>query len=606
MKTQDFMWGTMNSGAVFGRYRKAQVTFHGDQAYTDGEQIVVPTLPFDRDMSQAEINAARGYLDHEAGHIRHTDFETFLDFAKRATSDQNLQGLKELHNCFEDIWLERRVQQDYPGSTRNLSSMWDACRVKQLNQIAEEGPPQHKIGHGMMGMTNIGRKGYSTERYDELIKHIDPKIVEYCEKWCEEVHKCNNTGEVIEHAKAAYKILKELEEGKEPEMQPEDCDSESMIESGQGMKLPDYKESEEEQAEAGKMVPEGGFEKGVRHKVQGRSPSDNDSIVDDKEGSESTCDIVYDQTEPTNNNYTVYSTKQDEVFTRKSSNRRSTHNSKRIKQRTDKDYEKIKAEISAYSNVMKTKLKRALMARQRRDWDFGREFGKLDTKRLVPAYNRQRNVYKKRMDREELDTAVNMLVDLSGSMGYERSHLAAQAVVAMCECLEGTGIKYQVTGFSTGGNLWGFSGSDNKVYHRTGHMNYYKFKEFGEPLRVARGAISTISEGAEGENADRCAVEWAANELKNRKESRKVLLVFSDGQPACRTKGVGMQSLRTTLKIGVDKIHKDGIQTVGIGIQSDSVSDLYQQSKVVNNLADLTNTTFDQLTKVILDGRIIK
>ena len=51
MRTQDFIHGTLNSGSVFGQYKDARVIFKGDQAYTDGKTIVIPSLAHDKEMS---------------------------------------------------------------------------------------------------------------------------------------------------------------------------------------------------------------------------------------------------------------------------------------------------------------------------------------------------------------------------------------------------------------------------------------------------------------------------------------------------------------------------------------------------------------------------
>ena len=60
--------------SVLGRKYGVQVRIGGDTAFTNGNIIQLPSLPLDGD--ETLIGLIRGYLDHEAAHIRATDFDT--------------------------------------------------------------------------------------------------------------------------------------------------------------------------------------------------------------------------------------------------------------------------------------------------------------------------------------------------------------------------------------------------------------------------------------------------------------------------------------------------------------------------------------------------
>ena len=77
----------------------------GDQAYTTGSQIVIPTLPAD-DVTAALL--ARGYVDHEAAHVRHSDF------------GRDMGAWGEL---IEEIYIEQQQCADYPGCAHNLREL---------------------------------------------------------------------------------------------------------------------------------------------------------------------------------------------------------------------------------------------------------------------------------------------------------------------------------------------------------------------------------------------------------------------------------------------------------------------------------------------------
>lgn len=67
------------TAAVFGRNKECTVIFEADgkkeTAYTDGKEIVLPSLPDNLEFTHEEVMTMRGLLDHEAGHVRHTNFD---------------------------------------------------------------------------------------------------------------------------------------------------------------------------------------------------------------------------------------------------------------------------------------------------------------------------------------------------------------------------------------------------------------------------------------------------------------------------------------------------------------------------------------------------
>jgi hypothetical protein len=93
------------------------------EASTDGQTIHLPPLPA---ASAPLAVLANGFIDHEAAHVRYTDFAV----AKPA----GLAGL--LANLLEDIRVERALGAAYPGSRRNLAAL-----VATLESHAPAVPP---------------------------------------------------------------------------------------------------------------------------------------------------------------------------------------------------------------------------------------------------------------------------------------------------------------------------------------------------------------------------------------------------------------------------------------------------------------------------------
>ena len=101
----------------------------GDTAYVrynkKGEPVMVniPSIP--DDASPALMNAIRGFLDHEVGHLLFTDEKVV----------KKLRNTKAfgLWNALEDVYIERRMSEVFTGSRRNLLSTRNLMIDKYFN-----------------------------------------------------------------------------------------------------------------------------------------------------------------------------------------------------------------------------------------------------------------------------------------------------------------------------------------------------------------------------------------------------------------------------------------------------------------------------------------
>ena len=98
--------------SVLGDQYGVQIRIGGNEACTNGKIIYLPALPMN---CEPELLAmARGFVDHEAAHIRHTDFPT-LKTANLAPVTFNL------FNCLEDWRIEKKLSAIFPGCRQNLN-----------------------------------------------------------------------------------------------------------------------------------------------------------------------------------------------------------------------------------------------------------------------------------------------------------------------------------------------------------------------------------------------------------------------------------------------------------------------------------------------------
>ena len=589
MKVHELTHEISTTSAIFGRNNEVSVVYEGSQAKTSGNEIILPSMPTGAEISHDDAMVLRGYVDHEAGHIRHTDFKVW-----NSVKDKSDSPLRKIWNCLEDIRVEANVIDEYQGSQKNLKAVSEKVCERELDYLQKNPDALSQVDANSISTAILkqGRKPYGGENGEKVFDYLPDNVKKWSEKWNESVQKCKSTADTLQ---LAQKIKELVEEDSELESNPEDFE----FEPGEGQEGEgEGKEQEGEGESKGKPMESG--DEGMAKASDPKEAVEGVGSGIKPDGSKSS-------------KYKVMSTRWDETFTRTSTNKRKDRRHEAMKRATMADYNKITAKIGPVVNVMRTKLRRVLLSKENRDWDFGRQQGRLDTKRLTSAYNGFESVYKMRKDREEFDTAVHLLVDLSGSMGAgnpsSRMEVAGSAAIAFAECLEGSGIKYQVSGFDNGFN--GYSYPDeyysmqrsDSSFHRVEPMNNIIYKGFNDSLQVSRPALSVLPYSTGSNNADRCAVLWAYKELTKMPQKRKVLIVLSDGRPENHMVNGDHKVLCEGLKDAVTDISKK-VECVGIGIQTSSVSQFYKNNVVINRLEDLSGTVFNKLSELLLNGKV--
>jgi len=398
----------------------------------------------------------------------------------------------------------------------------------------------------------------------------------FSDVWVDEAYKCKDSSELITLAKSIYKLL--ADDPKLEDTKPEDFDPKSG-ECYDGPANPIEGSSTE-----GKELPS------LAELLTAMKGHDDAGGVGGMTG-------TWDDTK-----YKVYSTAEDKEYHKGVLTEGGCTPINELMQQTNGSrYDDVKAKLRAPILTMKSKLKRALLARQQRDWHYGKESGKLDSKRLVAAFQHSSNVYKQRADRMDEDTAITILVDLSGSMeNSDKAEVARNCAIALAECLEGSQLTYNIVGFCNkdeGMDDYNIPGK----YHRYERLDTVYFKDFNQPLRTARPQIAGIVDAIGGNNSDYDFIVNSISTLSKRPEKRKVLLVISDGQPACVTDSSDSGYIKLcgeAIKHG----NTIGVETVGIGLLDDTVKDIYPNHVVINNVNELSTKVFTKLTKLLIEG----
>lgn len=624
MKTDLFAHEVTQTSAVFGRKTEIRVVFQGESAFTDNETMInLPALPMGVEISEKSQKIIRGYGDHEAGHLRHTDKKVLEQNDKLMRANPKLH---QIWNALEDVWLERRVIEEYPGAVENIretATAVDEAALKRFKPGEEVWQDDKFVGPA--AITWEGRKGYGHESGKQCLERVSEKVRAHSQVWVNALDACKTTADVMELAKWVHgQLAKPLPETPveppPPSLKVNPGKSEAK-KKGEGTKAEaetgtEGQKGDGEGTDAGTpQTKEGGH--GAGGKKDGR---------DDREYMEfDLTAAVQDEVSKLNKAapgaYRPYSTANDKVHTRFDAEAKYAPSQsygawmKRMAEERQDAYQKRLAEVSGNINVVRRKLERSLMAKMNRSWMGGYEHGRMDPKRLVPAFRGEQNVYKMREPAPDLDTAVEILVDLSGSMMGYKANLAANVCVVLAEVLAKAGLPFEITGFNNrsmplekdrSGKLVAADACDlwdkHPGFHRYEPVDIYVFKAFDERFSEAKPVIALLNQQAGGNNSDSDALLMVVPRLEARHERRKVFMVLSDGHP--RFTGDEAKGCEHLKQVVAD-MAKRQIECIGIGIQDGSVKRFYPRCVVVHKLEDLGKHVIDQLAKVLIGERYV-
>jgi cobalamin biosynthesis protein CobT len=610
-----FMQEVGGTSRIFGRNSEITVAFEGDQAYTDGSRIVYPAIDSQAIMSDEEVRIARGYVDHEAGHIQHTDFDFSRPKMEHCVRTENWL-LKDMLNAVEDIRLEREVIKDYRGARKNLSAVGNAvtsCYFEEYENdksIAEKPEVITPVAFTWAGRLDM-------QYDDECLRNA-------LKKWVRELDNCKSTSDSWDLAR---RIVHDIEEN---DIEDEDYENQP---TGKGIGEDDSNDGQGQDDGQGSGNQDGMTDAQMqlaREEAENKSKDPNDpnskpmpfdpnldqfinNFVNDAEPSwgsyrrmSSDFDIVHRASDP--------KTKVSERASRWRGDRGNAGHTIMNEDRSPSEYQKLLSEASGPMNVMKRKLERAIQSKMRVDWDGGREYGRLDSRRLASAYQAKPNVFRDKEEAPFLDTAVSILVDHSGSMSGSRARVARDVTICLAESLNKIGASFEICGWN---NHSSFRTKAEELRHRDimikarqnnvhfdqySPLHLYLYKSYEENHQRVKDVLVTMPNCVTGYNCDGDALNFAGQRLLQRKEKRKVFLVLSDGQPAG---DADMGKDKTYLRNTVGRFEAKGIDLIGIGIQSTAVKSYYPKWVVCNDLDDLGKHTIDMLAKALLGERFV-
>lgn len=631
-----------------------QVVCQGDNAWTDGRQIVLPSLP--EPLSENLERMMVGYLDHEMAHVAFSDFRVAERFSRKHP------GFEGMLNVVEDALIERRAMQRWPGVRANLDALFAQIRDRILRLIAQRGPFDR----------------FCTAVYLKLAHHndllgLDGELAGY-EDLLDRFPQINNTreaGQLAERLLARWLSRQPQpkespstgrgESGGQKKGSPGDASQEGDSGTDAGADDRGGTDAEEDGDAADSPEGESAGDDGDADARQEGAAGDAESsskpgAAESASGASDPCEDESDLTDDPASSDQAASPANEEPdadgeqadaddekplagdsadgadhaqgagatgLLRTSSPHSGTLISEALAEAISegvaqldsqrqyrpftREYDRVdtvrmaadgevQALLATGTDVvrrLRRGLANALRAAEKRWWRDDQVRGSLSPRTLyrLGTDRTQLDVFRVRSTVQGRSTAVSVVLDASGSMTASKMSVARQAVRVLLEALADLKIATEAFTFTTGdrfslGEAHRASGQDpvrlQDHYSRFGNLEIGLIKQFTEPVKSALRRLPAVR--GTGLTPLGEAMQIGAARLCPRPETRKIMLVLTDGRAGCECCD-GVATTHAQYVAGLCR--KAGIELVGVGILDDSLAAIVADTIVIHRLEDL-------------------
>jgi len=588
-------------------------------AATNGKTIFLPALPDD---DEKALVLTRGYIDHEAAHVRITDFSVWPSGIE-----------KPFTNIFEDIRIEQDTINRYPGSRQNLYDLVEAV-IDQGGFAMPEGEPHpfsivHNFLLSRLRSKVLGQTALSANS-DAWEAHIDKVFPFAFKKTLEDIMsraaQQQSTADAVSLAKEVLKAMEDhqVEEEKKAEDNPneepsdendsddeygedENAEADSSQSSEQGTSSvgtpgddgesdesgdePDADEdaddsvSDNSSADIDGEEEEGQDDTGDAQSSTGGetdsdSPEDSSSAGGENDGDES--DQSRDYADALNRALSEWDEQQvddlgDEV--KKLLNEYSTESIRtgqtmvalpEIATDDQCGIPVTKGDVARETQALRVKLASKLRAQRVVNSAPKRTGKRIDTRSIHRLKAGDTRVFRNKQPRELPNTGIAVLLDQSTSMVGDNSLIATKACMAVAMATQGQkGIKTIIGGYS----------SDL-------HSRIVPYKEAGSAFRPDRFYAK-----AQGGTPTAEALWWAAHKLiSTHGIQRRIILNITDGYPSDFDEAAKAFS----------KITELGIEVLSLGIECDVAPSITSKSTFIRSISELPRELFSLLEKELI------
>jgi len=618
---------------------QAKVTYDGVTGKPTA--VYLPSLP--DNASEKLIDAIQGFVDHEVAHVLFSDFD--------ALKEGQRMKIPRLLNAVEDSFIERKIMAVYEGTKNNVSKMRDMF----LDQFIEphvvkaqaDGMTDPKQWWAILGVCAIRAWAghtefeiYMSDKWD-LLGNIAKLALEKNIRERLQAITCSN--ESLKVAIRISHIVKEAEKMPEekPKPEPKEKDEEKPEEKDE---TPEESDDETESDESEPSDEEGDGEPSDEEEDSDEE-SDGDGEPSDEEGDgepsdeeESESGLSSDDSEEESEeeqpmpdpdfedkDMTGIEDFMEDVISEEakasvdaSSYMPYTRDADKIEPLEDEAVngrliEAMEDEIKSAIAPVQRALANAFESKNKNFQMHGKRSGRLSVPSLHLLVTNDGRVYFQNKESRTRDSAVQLVIDISGSMRGQKINLAAQVAWALTEVLDRLKVSCEVICFTQHGassadpkdkHLYRDMDKDNRScnkFTRYGPIYMPILKSWDEPnftqihkrhfTRVAKSQLQM------GGNVDGESLQYAGLRLLERSEPGKVMIVLSDGQPS----GDGRDyAFSAHLKEVVRDLTRSGVNVMGIGICDGSVKNYYPKNVVVNKVEDLAGVVMGKVRDALL------
>ncbi|MEP2920140.1 MAG: cobaltochelatase subunit CobT [Sulfitobacter sp.] len=577
------------------------VSYSVDPSGLSGDSMRLPQVT--RRMTRDEVLLARGTADALALNRRYHNGRTHARYQPQG------EMARDLYEAMETARCEAVGARDMPGTAGNIDA-------KIKHEALRKGYDQAKSASDVPLAVAAGY----------LVRHLATgrdmpagaeNVMELWRGYIED--QCGTTLEDLEQtlddqaafAKFARQMITDLgyadQLGDDPDGLDEDQEDEAE-EGSDEQDDPDSTGSDDQEEEDADASPEQSQEE---QQDASQAQVSMDDMADQEMGEEAEMPEGEAPMEPpapqpvsdADPDYTVYLTDHDEVVG--AEELAEPAELERLRAYLDQQLEPLKGAVSRLAN----KLQRRLQAQQNRSWEFDLEEGTLDAGRLarIVATPTTPLSFKQEKDTEFRDTCVTLLLDNSGSMRGRPISIAAICADVLARTLERCNVKVEILGFTTrawkGGQAreaWLNEGRPTAP-GRLNDLRHIIYKSADAPWRRTRPNLGLMmKEGLLKENIDGEALEWAHRRMMARNESRKILMVISDGAPVDdSTLSVNPANfLEKHLRDVIAMVEKrKAVELLAIGIGHD-VTRYYERAVTITDVEQLAGAMTEQLASL--------
>jgi cobalamin biosynthesis protein CobT len=602
----------------------------------------------------------KGFLDHESAHVLYTDGSIFrkrIEKIEKKYGEKVAQMVLMLFNVAEDARIEELMKKRYKGSKENFSNVLKMILEKNMSGLKEDSSAEEIIDGMIVFYARwlVGSE-FATEFFNEHQEYL-----ELCKKYDEGIDNLYTLMSKAKSSEEILDVIEEFLKKHEDKMSfsmkessggssKKDKKSEG---SGKSVKTEKKSEESEEEEKDSEKPSEKDDKKDDSEKSKDSEDKDGEPDKDrkdkdrkDKEGGDG--DGEKDEEDSSEEDeltkeieklitgedfgdsiraeikkiirqengsgrapkvYRPLTTRYDRIEPQSV----KSYSIQSFLERNPRTYKEFLEETAQYSSVIQKQLERYMSALSVSSWEYGHKKGCLYGAGLSRLITGDERVFRKKMERKTKDVAVSLLIDLSGSMIGTPVKYACMSAYIFAKALSKIGINFEILGFTTDWNeprdsfFQTLKKTEEKAfdgqpsYTRIEPLNMPIFKKFGDKFSIETAqtlCYFSDSECPMNNNVDGECVLIASSRLLAQPQKRKILFVFSDGDPAFQTNYSVWE--KKHLRYAIEQVTKAHIETFGIGICSDSVKKFYPHYSIVNEIEDLGKETLTQLKKFLV------